>query len=71
MRYWEDFAVGDMFELGSRTVMREEILEVRPSAMTPGRGTVLLRWEATNQDGVVVLHMTGRGLFGRLPAAVP
>ena len=146
MRYWEDFSPGDVFELGSRTVTRDEIvdfaaqwdpqpfhldeaagerssfgglvasgwhtaslcmrlyvdallldaasmgspgleelrwtapvrpgdtlsvtltvIETRPSAKTPGRGTVLLRWEATNQHGVVVLHMTGRGMFGRRP----
>ncbi len=144
MRYWEDFRDGEVFELGSRTVTREAIvdfaaqwdpqpfhldehagaqssfgglvasgwhtaslcmrlyvdallhdaasqgspgleelrwtapvrpgdtltvrltvLEARPSSTNPGRGTLLLRWEATNQDGVLVLHMTGRGMFGR------
>jgi acyl dehydratase len=144
MRYWEDFRAGDVFELGTRTITREEIvsfaaqwdpqpfhldeaagarssfgglvasgwhtasvcmrlyvdalllgaasmgspgleelrwpapvrpgdtlsvtltvLETRPSARAAERGTLLLRWEATNQHGVLVLHMTGRGLFGR------
>lgn len=144
MRYWEDFAVGDVFDLGTRTVTREEIvafasqwdpqpfhvdeqaarsssfggliasgwhtaslcmrlyvdallldaasmgspgldevrwlapvrpddtlsvslsvLDTRPSSKEPGRGTVLLQWEAANQDGVVVLRMSGRGMFGR------
>lgn len=147
MRYWEDFTAGDVFDLGTRTVSRDEIvefaaqwdpqpfhldeqagerssfgglvasgwhtaslcmrlyvdallldaasqgspgleelrwtapvrpgdtlsvrltiLETRPSSTNPGRGTLLLRWEATNQDGVLVLHMTGRGMFGRRTA---
>ena len=143
-RHWEDFSAGDVFDLGSRTVTRQEIVEfatqwdpqpfhldeqageqssfrglvasgwhtaslcmrlyvdallldaasmgspgleelrwtapvrpgdtlsvrltvldTRPSSTNAERGTLLLRWEATNQDGVVVLHMTGRGMFGR------
>jgi len=38
-----------------------------PSATKPNRGTVLLRSEMTNQDGVVVLRMRGRGMYGRRP----
>ena len=147
MRYWEDFSPGEVVQLGSRTVTREEILEFaeqfdpqpfhvdeeaarassfgglvasgwhtaslcmrlyvdgllsdaasmgspgieqlrwtapvrpgdtltatvtvtdsRPSSTAPGRGTVVFDWEATNQDGDVVMGMSGRGLFGRRPA---
>lgn len=144
MRYWEDFSVGDVFDLGTRTVTRDEIvdfatqwdpqpfhvdeqaaqsssfgglvasgwhtaslcmrlyvdallldadsmgspgldelrwlapvrpddtltvsltvLDAQPSSKNPGRGTLLLQWEAVNQDGVVALRMSGRGMFGR------
>lgn len=41
--------------------------DVKPSSTNPHRGTVHLRSEMTNQDGVVVLRMRGRGLFGRRP----
>lgn len=53
---------------GDRLTGRLEVLQATPSARTPGRGTVLMRWELTNQDGVVVLTMTGRGLFARRPS---
>jgi acyl dehydratase len=148
MRYWEDFSVGDVFDLGTRTVTRQEIVDFaaqwdpqpfhvdeqaaqsssfggliasgwhtasicmrlyvdallldaasmgspgvdelrwlapvrpddtltvsltvidsQPSSKNPGRGTVRLQWEAVNQDGVVVLRMSGRGLFGRRATA--
>ena len=144
MRYWEDFSVGDVFDLGTHTVSHEEIVDfatqwdpqpfhvddaaaqsssfgglvasgwhtaslcmrlyvdallleaasmgspgldelrwlapvrpgdtltvsltvvdARPSSKDPGRGTLVLRWEAVNQDGVMALRMSGRGLFGR------
>ena len=41
--------------------------EVAPSSSNPQRGTVLFRSEMVNQDGVVVLRMRGRGLYGRRP----
>lgn len=41
---------------------------VAPSASKPYRGTVRFRSEMINQDGVVVLRMRGRGLYGRRPA---
>jgi acyl dehydratase len=41
------------------------VLDSRPSSKDPSRGTLVLAWEAVNQDGVVVLRMSGRGLFGR------
>ena len=144
MRYWEDFSVGDVFDLGTRTVTHDEIVEfatqwdpqpfhvdeqaaqsssfgglvasgwhtaslcmrlyvdallldadsmgspgldelrwlapvrpddtlsvsltvldAQPSSKNPGRGTLVLQWEAVNQDGVVALRMSGRGMFGR------
>ena len=43
------------------------VLSTQPSSKRADRGTVLFRGEMTNQDGVVVLSMTGRGLFGRRP----
>jgi acyl dehydratase len=147
LRYWEDFSVGDVFDLGTHTVTRKEIVDfaaqwdpqpfhvdeeaarsssfggliasgwhtaalcmrlyvdallldaasmgspgldelrwlapvrpadtltvsltvqdAKPSSKDPARGTLLLQWEAVNQDGVVALRMSGRGLFGRRPA---
>lgn len=43
------------------------VVEATPSSSRPDRGTVVLRWEVTDQDGDVVMEMTGRGLFGRQP----
>jgi len=45
------------------------VLDVTPSATRPDRGTVRIRGELTNQDGVTVLRMTSRGHFGRRDAA--
>ena len=44
------------------------VLETTPSERRPDRGTVRIRGEMTNQDGVVVMSMTSRGHFGRRPA---
>ena len=41
------------------------VLETSPSERDPTRGTVRIRAEMTNGDGVVVLRMTSRGHFGR------
>jgi acyl dehydratase len=41
--------------------------EANPSATKPHRGTVIQRSEMTNQDGVVVLRLRGRGMYGRRP----
>ena len=41
------------------------VLDVKPSATRPDRGTVRIRAEMTNQDGVTVMTMTSRGHFGR------
>ena len=39
--------------------------DTQPSSKRPDRGTVFFRGEMTNQDGEVVLSMSGRGYFGR------
>ena len=41
------------------------VLETAPSARDPSRGTVRIRAEMTNGEGVVVLRMTSRGHFAR------
>jgi acyl dehydratase len=45
------------------------VLETAPSERDPTRGTVRIRAEMTNDEGVVVMRMTSRGHFGRRPAA--
>lgn len=50
---------------GDRLTATSTVEEATPSATTPNRGTVLMRSEMTNQDGVVVMRMRGRGLYGR------
>ena len=52
---------------GDELTARSTVLEANPSSTNPARGTVILRSEMTNQDGVVVMRMTGRGLYGRRP----
>jgi acyl dehydratase len=44
---------------------RLTVLEVTPSERRPDRGTVRIRGEMLNQDGVVVMSMVSRGHFGR------
>jgi acyl dehydratase len=44
------------------------VLETSPSERDPTRGTVRIRAEMTNGDGVVVMRMTSRGHFDRRPA---
>jgi acyl dehydratase len=46
---------------------RLTVLDVAPSERRPDRGTVRIRGEMVNQDGVTVLAMTSRGHFGRRP----
>jgi acyl dehydratase len=41
------------------------VLETTPSGRDPARGTVRIRAEMTNGEGVVVLRMTSRGHFRR------
>jgi acyl dehydratase len=47
---------------------RLTVLETTPSATRPDRGTIRIRAEMMNQDGVTVMSMTSRGHFGRRPA---
>jgi acyl dehydratase len=47
---------------------RLTVLEATPSATKPDRGTIRIRGEMVNQDGVTVMAMTSRGHFGRRPA---
>jgi acyl dehydratase len=44
---------------------RLTVLEATPSATRPDRGTIRIRGEMVNQDGVTVMAMTSRGHFGR------
>ena len=53
---------------GDRLTATSVVEEASPSSTKPNRGTVILRSEMVNQDGVVVLQMRGRGLYGRRPA---
>ena len=47
---------------------RLTVLEATPSATKSDRGTIRIRGEMVNQDGVTVMSMTSRGHFGRRPA---
>ena len=47
---------------------RLTVLEATPSATRPDRGTIRIRGEMVNQDGVTVMAMTSRGHFGRRAA---
>ena len=53
---------------GDTLTGRLTVLETTPSATRSDRGTVRIRGELENQDGVVVLRMSSRGHFGRRPA---
>ncbi|MDQ3065596.1 MAG: MaoC family dehydratase [Actinomycetota bacterium] len=46
---------------------RLTVLETTPSERRPDRGTVRIRGEMVNQEGVTVMSMTSRGHFGRRP----
>jgi acyl dehydratase len=52
---------------GDRLTAAYTVEDVADSSSNPNRGTVVFRAEFTNQDGVVVLRMRGRGLYGRRP----
>lgn len=55
---------------GDELSARVRIVDSRPSAKNPNRGTVLSECEVLNQRGEVVMTLTARGLFGRRePAA--
>ena len=59
LRWWAPVRPGDTLT-GTITVM-----DTTPSSKDPTRGTVLIEGAMTNQDGVVVMSMRSRGLFGR------
>ena len=44
------------------------VLETTASERDPTRGTIRIRAEMVNQEGVTVMSMTSRGHFGRRPA---
>jgi acyl dehydratase len=44
---------------------RLTVLETTPSERHPHRGTIRIRGEMVNQDGVTVMSMVSRGRFGR------
>ena len=53
---------------GDTLTGRLTVLEATPSATKPDRGTIRIRGEMVNQDGVTVMSMTSRGHFGRRDA---
>jgi acyl dehydratase len=53
-------------ELSARFVIES----VTPSSKRADRGTVFFHGEMHNQDGVLVMRLSGRGYFGRRNAAV-
>jgi acyl dehydratase len=53
---------------GDTLTGRLTVLEATPSATKPDRGTIRIRGEMVNQDGVTVMAMTSRGHFWRRPA---
>jgi acyl dehydratase len=44
------------------------VVDAQPSSKDPTRGTVFIESAMTNQDGVVVMTMKSRGMFGRRKA---
>ncbi len=52
---------------GDTLASRLTVLETTPSERRPDRGTLRIRGEMVNQDGVTVLSMVSRGHFGRRP----
>ena len=50
---------------GDTLTGRLEVLEATPSQRRPDRGTLRIRAEMENQDGVIVMAMTSRGHFRR------
>ena len=53
---------------GDTLSARLTVLETTPSATRPDRGTVRIRGEMLNQDGITVMAMTSRGHFWRRQA---
>ena len=55
---------------GDTLTGRAKLLWAKPSERHPNRGTIFAESELSNQDGVVVMRLRARGLFGRRPAEV-
>ena len=52
---------------GDMLAGRLTVLDTTPSERRPDRGTVRIRGEMVNQDGITVMSMVSRGHFGRRP----
>jgi acyl dehydratase len=50
---------------GDTLAMKMTVLETKPSRSRPEMGAIKSRWEVVNQQGELVMHMTGWGLFGK------
>jgi acyl dehydratase len=50
---------------GDTLRMKATVLETRASTSRPDMGTVRTRWEIYNQNGELVMHMSGFGMFRR------
>jgi acyl dehydratase len=50
---------------GDTLTATTEVLDAQPSNTDPTRGTVFFESAMTNQDGVAVMTMKSRGMFGR------
>jgi acyl dehydratase len=53
---------------GDTLAFRRTVLEARGSTTRPDMGLVKNRWEASNQQGELVLAMEGWSMLGRRPA---
>lgn len=61
LRWWAPVRPGDTLH-GTST-----IVATAPSTRDPTRGTAIVESKMTNQDGVVVMSLRSRGMFGRRP----
>lgn len=52
---------------GDTLTGRTDVVDAAPSKTDPTRGTIFTESSMTNQDGVVVMTMSARGMFGRRP----
>jgi acyl dehydratase len=53
---------------GDRLTGTITVEDVQVSTSKPERGTIYIRSEMTNQDGVVAMRMLGRGMYLRRPS---
>ena len=52
---------------GDRLKLKMTVLDRKPSASKPDRGSVLHHWEVSNQTGELVMTVEGYGIFKRRP----